>query len=81
MKHKFIGSTIAPVLGISSLVGSLAQISSGKADAQLNLLVGVFIILGSLAYRSLKKRRLGLVKSTNLRQILEIIALPKYKEW
>ncbi|MDR4505462.1 MAG: hypothetical protein MRK01_11840 [Candidatus Scalindua sp.] len=73
MKHKFIGSTIALVLGILLFLGSIAQISS--SIVQTSPLAGEVMILGSLAYRSLKKRRLGLVESTNLRQIIEIIAL------
>jgi len=73
MKRKFIGSTIAMIIGILSFLGSIAQISSG--NPQPSPLAGEVMILGSLAYRSLKKRRLVLVESTKLRQLFEIIAL------
>lgn len=73
MKRKFLGSTIVLILGILTFLGSIAQISSGSLHA--STLAGEGMIFGSLAYRSLKKRRLGLVESTKLRQFLEIIAL------
>ena len=74
MKRNFIGSTIALILGILLFVGSVGQISTGHS-AHTSPLTGIVMILGSLAYKSLKKRRLGLVKSVNLRQIFEIVAL------
>jgi hypothetical protein len=73
MKRKFIGSTIALILGIIFLVSSISQIAIGKARA--DPLVGEVMILGSLAYRSLKKRRLGIVKSTYYRKVFETLAL------
>ena len=33
------------------------------------------MILGSLAYKSVKKRRLGIVKSSTIRTVLEIFAI------
>jgi hypothetical protein len=73
MKRKFIGSTIALILGIILLVSSISQIATGKIKA--DPLVGEVMILGSLAYRSLKKRRLGIVKSTYYRKVFETLAL------
>jgi len=73
MKRNFIGSTITLIIGILIFLGAIAQISSGNFQA--SILAGEVMILGSLAYRSLKKRRLGLVESTKLRQFSEIIAL------
>lgn len=73
MKLKFLGSTIALILGVLSFLGAIGQIGSGNVNA--NPIRGVVIILGALAYKSLKKRKLGIVKSTRTRQFLETLAL------
>ena len=73
MKYKFIGSTIALILGIFFFVTSIGQLVMGKSE--VDLLTGEVMILGSLAYRSLKKRKLGIVKSAEYRYALEILAL------
>ena len=73
MKRKFIGSTIVLILGIFLFVASIGQLAIGNSTA--DPLTGEVMILGSLAYRSLKKRKLGIVKSTYYRQVFEILAL------
>lgn len=73
MKLKFLGSTVALILGILSLLGAIGQIAGGNINA--NPLTGLVIILGALAYKSLKKRRFGIVKSTRTRKFFEVLTL------
>ena len=73
MKNKFWGCNIAIILGFVGLAGALGQISSGNTQADPN--VFIFMIIGGFAYKSLKKRKLGLVKNSILRRVLEPIAL------
>lgn len=65
---RHLGSTVALV------VGGLALLS-GLAKAGDPLIAGIVIILGALAYRSAKKRKLGEVNSTLTRQLLEVALL------
>ena len=65
---KHLGSTIALICGTLALVAGLAHPSSA-------LTAGIITILGALAYRSAKKRKLGEVKTSVTRQVLEVIAL------
>ena len=65
---KHIGSTIALVLGVLSLISGLTKPSA-------LLIAGPIIILGALAYRSAKKRILGEVKDGLLRKGLEVAAI------
>jgi multisubunit Na+/H+ antiporter MnhB subunit len=63
---RHIGSTVALVLGGLSILGGLGSGHFGGAIG------GVVMILGALAYRSAKKRKLGEVKSTALRRLGEV---------
>ena len=65
---KHIGSTIA--LGIGVLYGV-----SGLTKQGGDLLGGIIIILGALAYRSAKKRKLGEIRASSLRKALEVCAI------
>ena len=65
---KHIGSTIALVLGILLVVAGLSQLND-------RFISGAVIILGALAYRSAKKRKLGAVESTSARKTLEFLAI------
>jgi hypothetical protein len=67
---KHIGSTIALILGFLSFAGSVANPANPGG-----LIAGPVIILGALAYRSAKKRKLGEVHNTAMRKGLEISAL------
>ena len=67
---KHIGSTIALILGFLSFAGSVTNPSNPSG-----LIAGPVIILGALAYRSAKKRKLGEVRNTALRKGLELLAL------
>ena len=65
---KHIGSTIAIVIGVLSFIFGLAN--PGPA-----LITGIVIILGAVAYRSAKKRKLGEVNDSKVRVIIEKLAI------
>lgn len=66
---KHIGSTIALILGLLSFASG---VNPGNTSG---LVAGPVIILGALAYRSAKKRKLGEVNNSTLRKVLEALAL------
>lgn len=66
---KHLGSTIAIVAGLFMIAAIATQPQSSLPIA------GAVTLFGALAYRSCKRRRLGEVRSTALRQGLEILAL------
>ena len=66
--RKHLGSTVALVIGITGFLGALARPSGW-------LVAGPIIILGALAYRSCKKRKLGEVENSLLRKALETTAI------
>jgi hypothetical protein len=72
MRH--LGSSIALVLGCLSLASGVAQLAGGQVTGG-PITSGMVMILGSLAYRSAKKRRLGEVQSTTTRRVTEIALL------
>jgi len=65
---KHIGSTIALVIGVLFCVSGLTK-QGGY------LLGGTIIILGALAYRSAKKRKLAEIRASSLRKALEVCAI------
>lgn len=72
---KFLGSTIALVLGILSLLGGVNSAASGDPTGASSMATGISMTLGALAYKSCKKRQLGLVQNTPLRRGFEILAM------
>lgn len=72
MKSSFIGSTVAMVIGAISLLGQLSHWPSVNDD---NIFGGVTAILGAMAYRSAKQRRLGLNRDATWRRIAEVALL------
>ena len=64
--RRHLGSTLAFAIGLASF-GSVARDPQGAA-----WIAGVVMVLGALAYRSAKKRKIGEVKSTLMRQCLEL---------
>tara|TARA_R110002110_G_scaffold184112_1_gene390798 strand:- start:163 stop:531 length:369 start_codon:yes stop_codon:yes gene_type:complete len=66
--RQHIGSTVAMILGVLSLL-------SGITNPGPILISGIVILLGAIAYRSAKNRKLGRVRSTKLRMGLEISAI------
>ena len=65
---RHLGSTIALVFGALSLIAGLTQLNS-------TLDGGIYTILGALAYRSAKRRKLGEVKDSTSRKSLEVTAI------
>ncbi|HEY4507868.1 MAG TPA: hypothetical protein VJJ47_03280 [Candidatus Paceibacterota bacterium] len=72
INKKFIGSTIILVVGVFMVVGSLTNPNSTTILDDSS--PGLFIILGALAYRSAKQRKLKLVENTKWRKLLEFLA-------
>jgi hypothetical protein len=74
---RHLGSTVALILGCLELVTGLSQFGTLPTPPSAGgaLLIGTVMILGALAYRSAKKRKLGEVKSTGLRQAIEVTLL------
>ena len=65
---KHIGSTLALIVGVLSILSGLTKPGG-------ILIMGMVIVLGALAYRSVKKRKLGEVSSTQSRAIYEASAI------
>ena len=63
---RHLGSTIAIIYGVLEVLVSLSQMKPG------HLIPGLTIILGAIAYRSARKRRLGEVENTETRLYTEI---------
>lgn len=66
---KNIGSTIAIVLAVLSLITGLTQPNVAYINA------GIIMLIGALAYRSAKKRSLGEVKDTTVRKAIELTGI------
>ena len=73
INKKFIGSTIILAVGVLMMVGSLTN--PNPTATLSDSLPGLFMILGALAYRSAKQRKLKLVENTKKRKLLEFLAL------
>jgi hypothetical protein len=72
---EFFGSSAAIVLGVLYFLSGVNVVAQ-KTDGSTNGLVfGLVVILGALAYKSAKKRKLGLKNSSLFRISLEIIAI------
>jgi hypothetical protein len=71
MDPRFVGSTVALMLGLLFL---MTAPSRGR-DRFPQTLNGVGTIVGALAYRSLKRRRLGLCDNSIGRRVVEGAAL------
>lgn len=65
---RYFGSTLSLLLGIIILF-------AGIADHKITIIPGIVIILGALACRSAKKRKLGEAKSSKTRKIMEGLAI------
>lgn len=77
IRNRFVGSTLAAWSGAFFLVyGMFDLVSGGNTGLGTDLSVfAIVIILGSLAYRSVKRRRLGLAPDSTQRRVFEGIAL------
>lgn len=70
--YRHAGSTIAMVLGAIYTLGSLPSLAGGLT---VGLAVGPAMVLAALACRSAKKRGLGEVEDSPLRQIVEALLM------
>jgi hypothetical protein len=71
--RRHLGSTLAFLIGCLAIIGGLSVLAErGGAGT---LIAGFVMVLGSMAYRSAKKRWLGEAKATMTRQVLELIAV------
>ena len=70
---RFLGSNLALVVGVLSIVGGLAAVTEGRTTSML--WAGPIIVLGALVYRSRKRRILGERTSTRLRICTEYAVL------
>src|SRR6266496_1577617 len=74
MDRRFIGSNVALVFGLFLLFNIFAP--PGEYPYAVDAFIdGLCIIAGALAYKSAKKRKLGIVKNAKYRQYTEIIGL------
>lgn len=72
-KHlKHLGSTIAIIFGVLTILTGFAGPIPNASKIGDKAITGAIIILGALAYRSAKKRKLGECKNTKKRLSLEI---------
>src|SRR5262245_21613269 len=74
------GSTVALLLGCLSVISGIVNVASVPTSTTSApkggvLIAGLVMILGALAYRSAKKRKLGEAKSTLTRQAIEAALL------
>lgn len=79
---RHLGSSIAFLFGCISVIAGLSGLAQTVDNPQVagaqkmnTLIGGVVMILGALAYRSAKKRKLGEAKSTLARKFLEVASL------
>ena len=70
---RFLGSTLTLVLGAMYFLGAVGRVAQGGNGT--GLVVGPMMFLGALAYRSRKRRRLGLRRASVLRWSLEMLTL------
>ena len=73
INKNFIVSTTILVVGVLMLIGSVTNPSSMTTID--DSLPGLCMILGALAYRSAKQRKLKLVQNTRNRKVFEFLAL------
>ena len=73
MGSKFHGSTLAIILGVLQFLGAVGRIGNGDTSADPQ--TGLVIILGALAYKSIKKRAIGLRNDSLLRKSIEVFFL------
>ena len=73
--RRHLGSTIALVLGFLTFAAGVNALQGPKHNHADMLVGGPIMILGALAYRSAKKRKLGAANFSFTRQSLEIAAI------
>ena len=73
MRPSFIGSTVAIVIGAISIASQLWHLSTWVHMD--NIVGGVTAILGAVAYRLSKQRRLGLQPNSGMHRNVEVVLL------
>jgi hypothetical protein len=73
VKPSFIGSTVATLIGVISIVSELSHISTWVHMD--NFVGGITAIFGAVAYRLAKERRLGLKPDSALLRSVEAALL------
>ena len=71
--RRFLGSTLAIIAGVMYLLSTPASFQSGGGGS--GLIGGPVMILGAVAYRSRKRRLLGLARAKAVRKTLELLTL------
>jgi hypothetical protein len=59
MRNNLWGSTAALIIGGLGIIAGISQVASRVPNSGDTTIAGIVIVLGALAYRSLKRRRLG----------------------
>ncbi len=75
MSDRFWGSMAALVIGGLSIVAGISQAGSGAPNSLDTAIGGSVMVLGALAYRSLKRRRLGIKSDSTVRRGMEIVII------
>jgi hypothetical protein len=70
---RHLGSSLALVFGCLAAIAGIAQVGNGVQSG--SAVGGAVMVIGALAYRSAKKRRLGEVNSTLIRRTVEYALL------
>ena len=73
LKNRFWGSSTALAIGVLSVVAGLSLAGQGQTNE--NVEAGIGIVVGALAYRSLKKRLIGLKSTAISTLIYEYVCL------
>lgn len=72
---KFYGSSAAVAFGSLYFISAISAIAKNTGGSTNGLFLGPAIILGALAYKSAKKRKLNIVETTVVRGSFEIAAI------
>jgi len=72
---KFYGSSVAVAFGSLYFISAISAIAKNTGGSANGLFLGPAIILGALAYKSAKKRKLNIIETTVVRESFEIAAI------
>lgn len=73
MKRQFLGSTLAIIFGVLLFFGGVSRV--GKGEEVDGIIYGPLVLIGVSAYRSAKKRKLGLYPSSETRIAFELLRI------
>ena len=72
---KLYGSSVAVAFGSLYFISAISTIAKNTGGSANGLFLGPAIILGALAYKSAKKRKLNIIETTVVRESFEIAAI------